>query len=88
MDTGAASHVIPKTLLPNVKLEHNGEPQKIVAANGYRIQRPGYQTIPSKKNKEFRRSIKFIKCERSQALYFHEEGSAGRQRRSVGRGQP
>ena len=34
MDTGAAGHVMPEAMFPNVKLERKTQPKKFVAANG------------------------------------------------------
>ena len=41
MDTGAAGHVMPEAMFPNVKLERKTQPKKFVAANGDQIRDPG-----------------------------------------------
>ena len=54
MDTGAAGHVMPEAMFPNVKLERKTQPKKFVAANGDQIRDLGEKTFHSGQMKEFR----------------------------------
>ena len=54
MDTGAAGHVMPEAMFPNVKLERKTQPKKFVAANGDQIRDLGEKNIPSGQMKEYR----------------------------------
>ena len=62
MDSGAAGHVIPKTMFPRVKLERKTS-QTRVAANGEQVSDLGEKTIPFKTIEGVRRCITFIQCE-------------------------
>ena len=37
LDSGAAGHVMPEAMFPNVRLEHKTSPKNFVAANGEQI---------------------------------------------------
>ena len=68
MDTGAAGHVMPETMFPNVKLERRTSPKKFVAANGDQIKDLGEKSIPFKTKERIQRCITFrsaICCEAS-----------------------
>ena len=59
MDTGAAGHVIPEAMFPNVKLERKTQPKKFVAANGDQIRGLGEKNIPFRTNEGIQRCITF-----------------------------
>ena len=57
MDSGAASHVMPETMFPHVKLERITSPKKFVAATGQHIKDLGENSIPFKTNEGVQRCI-------------------------------
>ena len=59
MDTGAAGHVMPEAMFPNVKLERKTQPKKFVAANGDQIRDLGEKNIPFRTNPGVQRCITF-----------------------------
>ena len=64
MDSGAAGHVMPETMFPQVKIERKTSPKKFVAANGEQIKDLGEKSIPFKTNEGIQRCITFQECER------------------------
>ena len=59
IDSVAAGHVMPETMLPRVKLERRTTPKKFVAANGEQIKDLGVKTIPFKTNEGIQRCTTF-----------------------------
>ena len=59
MDTGAAGHVMPEAMFPNVKLERKTQPKKFVAANGDQIRDLCEKNIPFRTNEGVQRCITF-----------------------------
>ena len=59
IDTGAAGHVMPEAMFPNVKLERKTQPKKFVAANGDQIRDLGEKNIPFRTNEGVQRCITF-----------------------------
>ena len=57
MGSGAASHVMPETMFPRVKLERETSPKKFVAANGKHIRDLHAKNIPFKTHEGIQRSI-------------------------------
>ena len=78
MHSGAASHVMPETMFPHVKLERKISPKKFVAASGEQIKDLGEKSIPFKTNEGVQRCITFrsanvvnsphLQCKRSSEL--------------------
>ena len=59
MDTGAAGHVMPEAMFPNVRLERKTSPKKFVAANGEQIKDLGEKNIPFRTDEGVQRCITF-----------------------------
>ena len=59
MDTGAAGHVMPEAMFPNVKLERKTPPMKFVTANGDQIRDFSEKNIPFRTNEGIQRCITF-----------------------------
>ena len=62
MNSGAAGHVLPETIIPCVKLERKTSPQNFVAVNGEQSRDVGERRTPFK-TKEGVRVIMFRSAE-------------------------
>ena len=76
MDTGAAGHVMPADMVPQVKLDRMSATKKLVAAIGEMIKDLGDKTIPFKSVEGVHRFKKNQECKRCEALDFNEKGRA------------
>ena len=74
MDSGAAGHVMPETMFPQVKLERKTSPKKFVAANGEKIKDLGEKSIPFKTNQGIQRCITFRSANVVKPLHFNAKG--------------
>ena len=73
MDSGAAGHVMPETMLPRVKLGRKATPKKFVAANGEQIEDLGekYPIQDERGNPEVHN---IQKCKCCQTPHFNAKG--------------